>query len=165
MITKGGIEAVTRSLANEYAKEHIRFNAVARGIVDTPMHTNRSKAFLRTLSPMSTISSVGDIADAVVYLTEARNITGGSAARGRRCAPGPLVSRMSPTTLRLQRHYSNELKIKMPAVTTIRRKCPQDVIVNLRGAYCLASCRRRLEPAACCVTVQRSARTAGCKCE
>jgi NAD(P)-dependent dehydrogenase (short-subunit alcohol dehydrogenase family) len=76
MITKGGLEAVTRSLASEYAKEHIRFNAVAPGIVDTPMHANDPKDFLKTLSPMGTISSVSDIVDAVVYLTEARNITG-----------------------------------------------------------------------------------------
>jgi NAD(P)-dependent dehydrogenase (short-subunit alcohol dehydrogenase family) len=76
MITKGGIEAVTRSLASEYAKEHIRFNAVAPGIVDTPMHATNPKDFLKTLSPMGTISSVEDIVDAVVYLTEARNITG-----------------------------------------------------------------------------------------
>ncbi len=76
MITKGGIEAVIRSLAIEYAKEHIRFNAVAPGIVDTPMHKNDSKDFLKTLSPMGTISSVTDITDAIVYLTEARNVTG-----------------------------------------------------------------------------------------
>ena len=76
MITKGGIEAVTRSLAIEYAKEHIRFNAVAPGIVDTPMHTNESRDFLKTLSPMGTISSVSDLADAVLYLTEAHNVTG-----------------------------------------------------------------------------------------
>jgi NAD(P)-dependent dehydrogenase (short-subunit alcohol dehydrogenase family) len=76
MITKGGIEAVTRSLASEYAKEHIRFNAVAPGVVDTPMHATNPKDFLKTLSPMGTISSVEDIVDAVIYLTEARNITG-----------------------------------------------------------------------------------------
>src|SRR5271170_7852103 len=76
MITKGGLEAVTLSLASEYAKEHIRFNAVAPGIVDTPMHATDPKEFLKTLSPMSTISSVEDIADAVVYLTEARHVTG-----------------------------------------------------------------------------------------
>ena len=76
MITKGGLEAITRSLASEYAKEHIRFNAVAPGIVDTPMHENDPKEFLKTLSPMGTISEVSDIVDAVVYLTEARNITG-----------------------------------------------------------------------------------------
>jgi NAD(P)-dependent dehydrogenase (short-subunit alcohol dehydrogenase family) len=76
IITKGGIEAVTRCLATEYAKEHIRFNAVAPGIVDTPMHATNPKDFLKTLSPMGTISSVEDIADATVYLTEARNVTG-----------------------------------------------------------------------------------------
>jgi NAD(P)-dependent dehydrogenase (short-subunit alcohol dehydrogenase family) len=76
MITKGGLEAVTRSLASEYAKEHIRFNAVAPGIVDTPMHANDPKDFLKSLAPMGTISSVGDIVDAVVYLIESRHVTG-----------------------------------------------------------------------------------------
>jgi NAD(P)-dependent dehydrogenase (short-subunit alcohol dehydrogenase family) len=76
MMTKGGLEAALRSLASEYAKEHIRFNAVAPGIVDTPLHTNDPKEFLKTLSPMGSISSVDDIASAVVYLTEARQITG-----------------------------------------------------------------------------------------
>jgi NAD(P)-dependent dehydrogenase (short-subunit alcohol dehydrogenase family) len=76
MITKGGLEAVTRSLASEYATQHIRFNAVAPGVVDTPMHEKNPKDFLKTLSPMGTISSVSDIVDAVVYLTEASNVTG-----------------------------------------------------------------------------------------
>jgi NAD(P)-dependent dehydrogenase (short-subunit alcohol dehydrogenase family) len=76
MITKGGLEAVTRSLASEYAKEHIRFNAVAPGVVDTPLHKNNPKDFLKSLSPMGTISDVNDIVDAVVYLTEARQVTG-----------------------------------------------------------------------------------------
>ena len=76
MITKGGLEAVTRSLASEYAKEHIRFNAVAPGMVDTPMHANDPKDFLKSLSPLGTISSVEEIADATVYLTEAGNVTG-----------------------------------------------------------------------------------------
>jgi NAD(P)-dependent dehydrogenase (short-subunit alcohol dehydrogenase family) len=76
MITKGGLESVVRSLACEYAKEHIRFNAVAPGPVDTPLHKNSPKEFLKTLSPMGTISDVKDIVDAVVYLTEARQVTG-----------------------------------------------------------------------------------------
>ena len=76
MITKGGIEAITRSLASEYSKEHIRFNAVAPGVVDTPLHKNNPKDFLKTLSPMGTISSSEDIASAVIYLTESRHITG-----------------------------------------------------------------------------------------
>jgi NAD(P)-dependent dehydrogenase (short-subunit alcohol dehydrogenase family) len=76
MITKGGLEAVTRSLAMEYAKEKIRFNAVAPGVVDTPLHKNNPKDFLKTLSPMGTISDVKDIVEAVVYLTEAGQVTG-----------------------------------------------------------------------------------------
>src|SRR6202035_4044856 len=76
MITKGGLEAVTRSLASEYAKEHIRFNAVAPGVVDTPLHKNNPKEFLKSLSPMGTISTAEELVDAVVYLTEARQVTG-----------------------------------------------------------------------------------------
>jgi NAD(P)-dependent dehydrogenase (short-subunit alcohol dehydrogenase family) len=76
MITKGGLDAVTLSLASEYAKKHIRFNAVAPGIVDTPMHTKTPRDFMKSLNPMGTISDAKDIADAVVFLTEARNVTG-----------------------------------------------------------------------------------------
>jgi len=76
MITKGGLEAITRSLAMEYAKDGIRFNAVAPGVVNTPMHENDSKEFLQSLSPMGEISEIADIVDAVVYLTEARHVTG-----------------------------------------------------------------------------------------
>jgi len=76
MITKGGLETVLRSLASEYAKEHIRFNAVAPGIVDTPLHAKNPKDFLKTLSPMGSIATVAEIAGAVVYLTEALQITG-----------------------------------------------------------------------------------------
>jgi NAD(P)-dependent dehydrogenase (short-subunit alcohol dehydrogenase family) len=76
MITKGGLNAITRSLAMEYAKEHIRFNAVAPGVVDSPLHADDSPDSLKTLNPMGTISTVEDIASAVVYLTEARHITG-----------------------------------------------------------------------------------------
>ena len=59
MITKGGLESITVSLASEYAKEHIRFNAVAPGPVDTPLHKDNPKDFLKTLSPMGTISTCG----------------------------------------------------------------------------------------------------------
>jgi len=72
MMTKGGIDAITLSLANEYAKEGIRFNAVAPGVVDTPLHRGNLKA----RSPMGTVSGPKDIADAVVYLTEAGHVTG-----------------------------------------------------------------------------------------
>ena len=76
MVTKGGLDAITRSLAMEYAKQGIRFNAVAPGIVNTPMHDNDPKDFLKTLCPMGVISEVSDIVDAIVYLTEARHVTG-----------------------------------------------------------------------------------------
>jgi len=76
MITKGGLNAITVSLASEYAKSNIRFNAVAPGVVDTPLHKNNPKDSLKTLSPMGTISNAKEIADAVVYLMEARNVTG-----------------------------------------------------------------------------------------
>jgi NAD(P)-dependent dehydrogenase (short-subunit alcohol dehydrogenase family) len=76
MITKGGLNAITLSLANEYAKDKIRFNAVAPGVVDTPLHMGISKDFLKTRNPMGTISDPKDIADAVVYLTEASHVTG-----------------------------------------------------------------------------------------
>jgi len=75
-ITKGGLDAVILSLANEYAKSNIRFNAVAPGAVDTPLHKGDSKDSMKTLSPMGVVSEAKDIADAVVYLTEARYVTG-----------------------------------------------------------------------------------------
>ena len=76
VITKGGIDAITRSLAIEYAKDGIRVNAVAPGVVDTPLQRNSPKDFLKTLSPMGTISTVQEIVDAVIYLTEALHVTG-----------------------------------------------------------------------------------------
>jgi len=76
MITKGGLETITRHLAMEYAKQHTRFNSVAPGVVDTPLHAKDPKEQLQKQNPMGSISTVEDIASAVVYLTEARQITG-----------------------------------------------------------------------------------------
>jgi NAD(P)-dependent dehydrogenase (short-subunit alcohol dehydrogenase family) len=76
MITKGGLNTVTRSLAIEYAKEGIRFNAVAPGVVDTPLHKDDAKDFLKTLQPMGKIGSVKDVVDAVLYLAQADQVTG-----------------------------------------------------------------------------------------
>jgi NAD(P)-dependent dehydrogenase (short-subunit alcohol dehydrogenase family) len=76
MITKGGLEAITRSLAMEYAKQGIRVNAVAPGEVDTPMHKNDPQEVLKTLQPMGQIVAVKDIVDAILYLTEAGQVTG-----------------------------------------------------------------------------------------
>jgi NAD(P)-dependent dehydrogenase (short-subunit alcohol dehydrogenase family) len=76
MITKGGLNAVTISLASEYAKQHIRFNAVAPSVVDTPMHRETPREEMQSLTPMAGIVEAKDIAEAVVYLTEARYVTG-----------------------------------------------------------------------------------------
>jgi NAD(P)-dependent dehydrogenase (short-subunit alcohol dehydrogenase family) len=76
MITKGGLSAGVRSLALEYAKEHIRFNAVAPGIVDTPLHSDLGEEVVKRQSPSGTVSTVDDVANAVIYLTEARQVTG-----------------------------------------------------------------------------------------
>ena len=76
MMIKGGLEAVTRSLAMEYAMQNIRVNAVAPGVVDTPMHEGQSKDFLKTSHPLGQISGVKDVVDAIVYLTEAGKVTG-----------------------------------------------------------------------------------------
>jgi len=76
MITKGGLNTVTRQLAIEYAKHGIRFNAVAPGVVDTPLHKDDPKQALMNLQPMGQMSTVEDIVDAVLYLADARQVTG-----------------------------------------------------------------------------------------
>jgi NAD(P)-dependent dehydrogenase (short-subunit alcohol dehydrogenase family) len=76
MITKGGLNSVTKSLAIEYAKEGIRFNAVAPGIVETPMHEDGPQDSLKALEPMGKIVGIKDIVDAVLYLTRADLVTG-----------------------------------------------------------------------------------------
>jgi len=76
MMTKGGLNTVTRSLAIEYAKEGIRFNAVAPGVVDTPLQKNGTDGSLKTRQPMGKIAEVKDIVDAVLYLVQAGQVTG-----------------------------------------------------------------------------------------
>src|SRR6516165_915838 len=76
MITKGGLETVTQHLAMEYAKDGIRVNAVAPGAVYTPLHRNTPKEVMESLSPMGRPSTVKDIVDAVLYLTDAATVTG-----------------------------------------------------------------------------------------
>ena len=76
MITKGGLNSIIRSLAIEYAKQGIRFNAVAPGVVDTPMHKDSPRDFLKQLQPMGGIADIQDVVDAVLYLVEAGQVTG-----------------------------------------------------------------------------------------
>ncbi len=76
MITKGGLNSAIQSLAIEYAKEGIRFNAVAPGVVDTHLQEGPSKDLLKTQQPMGSIAAVDDIVDAVLYLVHAGQVTG-----------------------------------------------------------------------------------------
>ena len=76
MITKGGLETITQHLAMEYAKDGIRVNAVAPGVVYTPLHRETPKDVMESLSPMGRPSTVKDITDAVMYLTDAATVTG-----------------------------------------------------------------------------------------
>jgi NAD(P)-dependent dehydrogenase (short-subunit alcohol dehydrogenase family) len=74
MITKGGLNSATRNLAIEYAKDGIRFNAVAPGVVDTPMQRNDPND--STLQPAMKKARVEDIVDAVLYLAKAGHVSG-----------------------------------------------------------------------------------------
>jgi len=76
MITKGGLETITQHLAMEYATDGIRVNAVAPGVVYTPLHRDTPKEVMESLSPMGRLSTVKDITDAVMYLTDAATVTG-----------------------------------------------------------------------------------------
>jgi NAD(P)-dependent dehydrogenase (short-subunit alcohol dehydrogenase family) len=76
MITKGGLETITQHLAMEYARDGIRVNAVAPGVVYTPMQRETPKDVMEGLSPMGRPSTVKDVADAVLYLTDAVTVTG-----------------------------------------------------------------------------------------
>lgn len=78
MITKGGIESASRNLAMEFAPQGIRVNTVAPGIVDTPMHADSPKNVLAMFSPLKGFSTIDEIVDAVVFVTEAPRVTGES---------------------------------------------------------------------------------------
>jgi NAD(P)-dependent dehydrogenase (short-subunit alcohol dehydrogenase family) len=75
-LTKGGLDAVTRSLAIEYSDQGIRVNAVAPGIIKTPMHTPETHEFLAGLHPLNRMGEVQEIVDAVLYLESAGFVTG-----------------------------------------------------------------------------------------
>jgi NAD(P)-dependent dehydrogenase (short-subunit alcohol dehydrogenase family) len=76
VLIKGGINAATRALALELAPHNVKVNAVAPGIVDTPLYTPEQHGFLNGLSPAGRIATVREIADAVLYLTSADFTTG-----------------------------------------------------------------------------------------
>jgi len=75
-LTKGGLNAATKSLAIEYAKRGIRVNAVALGVIKTPMHPVETHAQLGTLHPIAHMGEISDVVDAILYLESAGFVTG-----------------------------------------------------------------------------------------
>jgi NAD(P)-dependent dehydrogenase (short-subunit alcohol dehydrogenase family) len=75
-LTKGGLNAATKALAIEYALQGIRVNAVALGVIRTPMHDPASYETLAKLHPLGRLGEIDDVVDAVVYLENAKFVTG-----------------------------------------------------------------------------------------
>jgi NAD(P)-dependent dehydrogenase (short-subunit alcohol dehydrogenase family) len=75
-LTKGGLNAVTRSLAIEYAARGIRVNTVAAGIIRTPMHPEQTHDALASMHPLGRMGEISDIVDAIVYLENSPFVTG-----------------------------------------------------------------------------------------
>lgn len=75
-LTKGGLNAATKSLAIEYAKRGIRVNAVSPGIIKTPLHAPETHEWLAALHPVARMGDISDIAQAVIYLESAGFVTG-----------------------------------------------------------------------------------------
>ena len=75
-LTKGGLNGATKSLAIEYAKRGIRVNAVAPGIIKTPMNPPEMHDLLASLHPMGRMGTIEDIVDAILYLESTSFVTG-----------------------------------------------------------------------------------------
>lgn len=75
-LTKGGLNAATKSLAIEYASRNIRVNAVSPGVIKTAMHPPETHAVLASLHPLGRMGEVRDIVDAVLFLEKASFVTG-----------------------------------------------------------------------------------------
>ncbi|SAL86256.1 short-chain dehydrogenase/reductase SDR [Caballeronia arvi] len=75
-LTKGGLNAATKSLAIEYAKKGIRVNAVAPGIIKTPMHASEDHEALGAFHPLGRMGETSDIAEAILFLDSASFVTG-----------------------------------------------------------------------------------------
>jgi len=76
IMLKGALNAVTRALAIEYAKEGIRVNTIAPGVINTPMHKPETHDFLKGLHPVGRIGEVKEIVDAALFLTDATFTSG-----------------------------------------------------------------------------------------
>jgi NAD(P)-dependent dehydrogenase (short-subunit alcohol dehydrogenase family) len=75
-LTKGGVAAATRSLAVEYATRGIRVNAVAPGVIRTPMHSEDSYAAAAKLAPMGRVGQISDIVNGILFLESSPFVTG-----------------------------------------------------------------------------------------
>ena len=75
-LSKGGLAAVTRSLAIEYASRGVRVNAVAPGVIKTPLHELASYGGLAELHPLGRLGEVSDVVDGILYLERATFVTG-----------------------------------------------------------------------------------------
>ena len=75
-ITKGGLKAATKALAIEYARHGVRVNAVAPGVIKTPMHPAETHAALADLHPLGRMGEISDIVEAILYLENATFVTG-----------------------------------------------------------------------------------------
>ena len=75
-LTKGGLAAVTRSLAIEYASRGVRFNAVALGVIKTPEDDAASYAGMAGLHPIGRVGEISDVVDGILYLERATFVTG-----------------------------------------------------------------------------------------
>jgi NAD(P)-dependent dehydrogenase (short-subunit alcohol dehydrogenase family) len=75
-LTKGGLNAVTKALAIEYASRGVRVNAVALGVIKTPMHSPKSYEALAKFHPMGRMGEIQDVVDAVLFLEQAGFVTG-----------------------------------------------------------------------------------------
>ena len=75
-LTKGGLNAATKSLAIEYAKRGIRVNAIAPGVIKSSMHPIETHAQLDALHPMGHMGEIADIVGAILYLETAGFVTG-----------------------------------------------------------------------------------------
>jgi NAD(P)-dependent dehydrogenase (short-subunit alcohol dehydrogenase family) len=76
IMLKGALNAVTRALAIEYAKEGIRVNTIAPGVINTPMHKPETHNFLKGLNPVGRIGEIQEIVDAALFLTDATFTSG-----------------------------------------------------------------------------------------
>jgi NAD(P)-dependent dehydrogenase (short-subunit alcohol dehydrogenase family) len=76
IMLKGALNAVTRALAIEYAKDGIRINTIAPGVINTPMHKPETHEFLKGLHPVGRIGEVKEVVDAALFLTDATFTSG-----------------------------------------------------------------------------------------